>query len=319
MERVDGLLVQKILRPGYVVDGRFSVTGKAEGAKGELYEARDGSAGRSCMLRVFTEPPFGNERIRENAMRLAARAKEIRHPGIVEVIEAGTFDEGTYIAMERVPGDSLHELSGRPEAGLASILCSEEPLTLSLALAPRPARNQYRDGMEWGKAMEICLQACNALQAMHESGIIHRALSPDKLMLARDGSLKLLYSVLSKGPWPDFAQEGHFYGAYRYAAPEQYKMEHSYDHRVDVYAVGITAYALLTGIIPLFGDSFLEIRDRRSALIPQPPSESRPDMAIPEAVDSLVLRAMHPLPQDRFGSCAEMASHILAALASGMN
>ena len=232
------------------------------GGMAEVYLAIDRFRQREVALKTVRAAPLPNEeaeRIEQlwvNEMRLAGRLK---HPYILEVYEAGTEGDISFLVMEYLPGGTLKDHA--------------EPHTL-LAI-PRVA--------------DIIFKVCHALEYANTEGLLHRDIKPANVLLAADGTPKVsdfgaVYltgsdetQVIGVGTLP-FMPPEHFEGA-----------EPSVQS--DIYAVGVMAYNLLTGAYPYHATTQAAMIHEKLSGEPVPLETRRPD--VPTGLRAAIYRAMH--------------------------
>jgi len=148
-------------------------------------------------------------------------AVSLKHERIVETHEHGLTTKGEpYLLMEYLEG-----------------------LTLNVVIA------KLRDRLA-GRSIFLLRQMAQALAAVHNAGFIHRDICPRNYILAKDcSSLKLIDFGLTLPRSKEFIQPGNRTGTPHYMAPEIIRRRPT-DHRVDVFAFGVTAYQMLTGLLP---------------------------------------------------------------------
>jgi serine/threonine-protein kinase len=226
-------------------------------------------------------------------VREGRAAMRIRSEHVVRVYDVGTRETGeSYLVMEYLEGRDL-----------AAVLKADGPLPVEATL-------------------EHVLQAVEAIAEAHARGIVHRDIKPSNLFLTRraDGSpmVKVLDFGIAKstdldptagGP-TDSAPTGAL-GTPAYMAPEQMRSARAVDTRTDIWALGATLHALLTGAPPFSAGSLVEMHER-TLRGPPPLRAARPDA--PEALEAILLRCMAPDPADRYASVADLAE-ALAPLA----
>jgi len=278
---------------GRVLGDRYRVLGLiAEGGMGTVYRAEHVVLGRRLAVKVLRPEFSTDEDLVRRFQREAVAASKLGQENIVDVTDFGRTREGNlYFVMEQLEGRSL-----------AAVLHAEGPLPFD-------------------RTALILAQLCRALAAAHGHGIVHRDLKPDNLVLLRrdDGSdfVKVVDFGISKSPGEGedrITRAGTIIGTPEYMAPEQGSAT-AVDHRADVYAVGVLAYEVLTGGLPIEGATPIATLLAAQTRAPDPPSRRRP--AIPPEVDGLVLRALAKRPEDRFPSMREMAGEI-ARLRAGL-
>lgn len=203
------------------MDNRYRVVWKLAGdGMSEAYLARDDILGREIVLKVLSGEHAENEKFVEHFRREARNVASLSHPNIVSVFNQGETEDGTYyIAMEYLPGGSL-----------------KERLT---KLGPLPAR----------RATAVALQISRALQAAHDSGVVHGGLKPKNVLITESGNVKvkdfgMADSDASGGNGTVEARHGD-----PYLAPEQAAGGEA-TSKSDLYSLGVVLYEMLTGETP---------------------------------------------------------------------
>ncbi|HXK08168.1 MAG TPA: serine/threonine-protein kinase [Vicinamibacteria bacterium] len=272
--------------------GRYEILRElGRGMMGVVYEARDPSLGRTIALKTIRAAPGASRAEREAfERRFAAEARiaaQLSHPGIVVVHDVGR-DEATgllFIALERLPGETLASLMGR---GVR---------------------------LSWKEGLEVVRRVAEALQHAHEHGVIHRDIKPANIMLLPSGQPKVMDFGLAKVESAHLTAAGQFFGTPLYMAPEQV-LSQNVDARSDIFSLGSVAYALLTGRQAFEGESVARILARVVHQDPLPPT--RLDPGLPADVDDLIARALAKSPDRRYrdaGALAEDSQDVLAGVA----
>jgi hypothetical protein len=264
------------IRPGatlgdYVVDGMM-----ARGGCGTVYRATDPRRSRRVAIKVLHAKLAVLPKMVERFVREVEVLNLLRHPNIVEIHETGALPDGRpYYVMEYLEGkplDAIVKERGRfsPEA-----------------------------------ALDVLEPVCEALEAAHAAGIIHRDVKANNICVV-DGDppvVKLLDFGIAKLTTPDgdatgLTTAGRRLGTPSIMAPEQLAGA-PIDPRIDVYALGVLLYRLLTGRLPFDGRTLGELA-RQHLEDPAPrPSQRAP---IAPALDAIVLRCMEKQPDRRFDS-----------------
>ncbi|WNG59629.1 serine/threonine protein kinase [Archangium gephyra] len=280
-----------MLEPGTLVAERFRVLRSlGKGGMGAVYEAEQLGLGRHVALKVMhphvASAPGFTERFQREAQVLA----RLRHPGSVEVYDYGLGSGFLFLAMELVSGETVDSLIMREGA------------------LPVP------------RAVDIAVQVLEVLEAAHAQGIVHRDLKPANLFLesspAGDRVKVLDFGLAALGGelHARLTQEGMSVGTPGFMSPEQMRGQPT-DGRSDLYSLGCVLYELLTGFPPFPVMPSAEIVVAH--LYKPVPSfhEVRPDLSVPERLESLVRRAMEKLPGARPPDAATMRQELLAVLA----
>jgi tRNA A-37 threonylcarbamoyl transferase component Bud32 len=249
------------------------------GGMGSVYEAEHVVLNKRVAVKLLHPEYAGDGEIKARFLREAQAASAIGHANIIEIHDVGE-DEGTpFIVMELLQGTSLSAL-----------------LTRRGKLTPQ-------------HVVAVARQIADALTAAHGKGIVHRDLKADNVFLIHHPRLgeqvKLLDFGISKVADLDgveLTQTGAVIGTPHYMAPEQARGEKDVDARIDVWALGVMMYQMLTGELPFPGTGTAEVLSR---ILTQPmvPLES-PDL--PDDLVEIVERALEKDRDARFGSAAEL-------------
>ena len=269
-EAVDTRRERPDLMPSVGHIGRYALKfAIGEGGLGTVYAAHDPLLSRLIAIKTLHVDLAEQDREQFNALFLneAKAAGSLNHPNIVTVYDAGTSAQGTYIAMELLKGKDLRQL-------------------LSVGWRPTPVQSAL-----------VMRRVADALSYAHHKGVIHRDIKPANIFMVGRAQPRVLdfgiarirqVESLTKDDEQSRFQEivG---GSPYYMAPEQVRHE-SVDRRVDVYAMGVVLFELLTGRRAFSGNSLDEIAD---AVLNKPvplAHEVNPD--VPKALSEIAARAM---------------------------
>ncbi len=274
-------------RQGSVVAGYRLEAQVGAGAMAVVFRARDERLGRPVALKILAPGLASDPAFRRRFIAESRAAAAVDDPHIIPIYEAGEAEGALFIAMRFVQGGDLRHVLAR-EGALA------------------PAR-----------AAEFLSPVASALDAAHAAGLVHRDVKPANVLvderLGRPDHVYLSDFGVSKGAAGSVSLTGvgQFLGTPDYSAPEQIQGR-PVDGRADQYALACVAYQLLTGEPPFERDQGMAIL--LAHLSEPPPSlvARRPDL--PVAADLVLARALAKTPEKRFGSCADFADALRAAL-----
>lgn len=262
--------------------GRYQIVREIARSNDIVYEAVDSRMGRRVALKELQMPPNlagaqRRERV-ERFYREARAAGTLTHPNIVTIYEVGEDAGRHFIAMEFLEGESL-----RDRLQKSSVLPLDEALRIAAAVA---------DGLEFA----------------HRHGVIHRDVKPDNVHMLPDGRVKITDFGIARITFePTLTADGQIFGTPSYMSPEQVTGK-SIDARSDIFSLGVMLYEMVTGRKPFVGDSVITITYNIVNMNPSPLG------GMPPAVENVIRRAMRKNPQERFGTAAEMAREIQAAM-----
>jgi serine/threonine protein kinase len=275
------------LNIGATVDRRYLLKREiARGGAGAVFEAEHVYTQRSVALKLLLPEQRGAPEARARLLREALALSAARHPGVVAALDAGETEDGTpYLVLELLEGRSLEGiLAVRRRIGAAETA--------------------------W-----LGARLCEALAAAHRRSIIHRDIKPSNVFVARDeqGSevIKLFDFGVARMPSEQskLTQQGALLGTPEYMAPEQL-LARDVDGRTDLYAVGVTLYECLAGVVPFEG-SFGEVL-LKSSTQPLPPLRQKAP-EVTAALASVVERALEREPSARFADALAMRQALLDA------
>ncbi len=255
-----------------------------EGGFGSVYRARHIMMNRIVALKLLHKGQSSPE-MRERFIREAQAVAQINSPHIVQMFDCGITDENQpFIAMELLDG---HDLEHR----LAT------------------------EGVTVGHAIELTLEVLDGLGAAHAAGIVHRDLKPANVFLKRGANgdeVRLLDFGISKiqsEAVRSLTQTGVVMGTPHYMSPELFRGAKDADHRVDIYAVAVMLFEMLSAHTPHHADTYEQMVLK---VVTEPPiSLEAVAPHVPPALVNIVERGLAKDPNARFQSVSELRDALL--------
>lgn len=278
------------------------------GGQGVVYQAIQKSTKRRVAIKVLLEGPYASEAARRRFEREIDLVASLKHPHIVAIFDSGeTADGRQFYVMDYVTGERLSEY----------------------------VRN---NSLSLEKALVLFAEICEAVNAAHQKGVIHRDLKPWNIVVEPDGHPKILDFGLAKAVVeqidPLLSLTGQVMGTPAYMSPEQARGKtDEVDVRTDVYALGIIVYEMLTGAYPYeVQGEMAEVLRNITRAVPQPPSKAwtpgvgiagsrhsgrmrRIDCPIDNELETIVLKALSKERDRRYQSAGELARDVRHYLA----
>jgi serine/threonine protein kinase/tetratricopeptide (TPR) repeat protein len=285
--------------PGSVL-GHFELIERiGSGGMGVVFKAKDFLLGRSLALKVLARDLLDNDTAKKRFLREGQLAASVAHPNIATVYEIGEAEGVFFIAMELVDGRNLKEL------------IHDGPLSVAQVIA-------------------IGRQTCDALEAAHREGVIHRDVKSSNIMVMPDFKVKVLDFGLAKAralePPPGGRVEldltppknrrafdsratepGVAVGTPSYMSPEQASGA-VVDEKTDVFSLGVVLYEASTGKLPFRGTNQREILD--AILSDDPLPVNRLQKQIPGEFSRILTKCLAKSPADRYTSVSELREEL---------
>ncbi|OKL54339.1 hypothetical protein BSZ39_04735 [Bowdeniella nasicola] len=298
--------ISQAAAPGTVLAGRFCLDERlASGGMGEVWRGTDLDAEptgiRQVAIKVLA-PELRSQRVFLD--RLAAEAVNLgslNHPSLARFIAHGHSGTIDYLAMEYVPGVPLHVLA----AGGASE---------DMPAGSTP--NAEVGGLTYRRIAAILAHVAAALAHAHERGVVHRDVKPANILVKPDPTGDQVWVTdfgiaFGRGA-SDLTEPGRVMGTAEYLAPERVKGGPS-SPATDLYALGVTAFEVITGYRPYDGPSPVAIA-MKHILEPPPPLPIRVPPRLARLVSALL--AKDPVKRPRtaaqvsreFANCAHIPS-----------
>jgi eukaryotic-like serine/threonine-protein kinase len=256
------------------------------GGMATVYRAEDIKHGRTVALKVLRpelSSAMGTDRFPREIRLIAS----FNHPHILSLYDSGEAGGFLYYVMPFVEGETL---GGR--------LAREKELPI-------------------GDTIRILIEVTDALAYAHTRGVVHRDIKPGNVLLADRHAVVADFGVakaLSAAGGDQLTTVGIAVGTPQYMAPEQAMGESDIDHRVDIYAVGILAYEMLTGRAPFEAKTSQAMLSAHVMEVPKDPRELRP--GIPAPLAEAVLKCLAKHPADRWQKAEDLRAHLETMLAT---
>jgi serine/threonine-protein kinase len=268
-------------QPGHLLDGRFLITEvPSRSGMATIFKAEDKKDGNQAVavkvphMEYESDPNFFSRFQREEKIGLA-----LSHPYVLKFIPVENKSR-PYIVTEYLKGCTLEHLLK--------------------AMRPLPEKD----------AIKIASLVCEALQYMHQHGVIHRDLKPQNIMICCDGTIRIMdFGIARDSLSRRITHVGNStsMGTPDYMAPEQVKARCA-DKRTDIYNLGAVLYEMLTGQVPFQDENEWAALNARVTGDPRAPRRVNPDLSA--QAEEIVLRALQRDPADRYPSAAAMKAEL---------
>lgn len=267
----------RVLGKDIVTLGDFQLIRKlGEGAMGAVYKAKQVSFNRTVALKVLFSHVANNPKLVERLYREGKVMNQLDHPNIVTAYAIGEAEGCHYVAMEYVSGQSMQKWLTQ--------------------LGRLPVAD----------AVRVTLDCAQALAYAHRLNTVHRDIKPDNILLAKTGFVKVadLGMVKIDDEEMSLTQTGHAVGTPWFMPLEQARNAKEIDGRSDIYALGCTLYAFLTGKPPFMGRTIVDVIQAKEVGTIAPARQFNSD--VPERLDLILIKMTAKLPKNRYQTCDEV-------------
>ena len=227
-----------------------------EGGMSFVYKARCRKLNRFVAVKILKDEFKNNEEIVRRFKKEATAIANLSNPNVVNVLDVGTQDDINYIVMEYVEGKTLKDII------------------------------KEKGALPYEVAISIGIKVAKALECAHKSGIIHRDVKPQNILVT--STIAHTNSVM---------------GSAHYFSPEQAKGTYT-DYRTDLYSLGIVLYEMVTGVVPFNGDSPVTVAVKHIQEKAIPPKNINQN--IPNSLNDLIMKAMEKDPVNRYQTAKEI-------------
>ncbi len=269
------------LEPGQVFASRYEILDEVgKGGMGVVYRARDRQLDEVVALKVLRSEALKDDpSLLDRFKQEIKLARKITQKNVLRTHDFGEADGTSYISMEYLEGWTLKELIKNRGAF---------PLPVGLHIAK---------------------QICNGLEAAHLTGVVHRDIKPQNMLILESGELKIMdfgiarVSEVKGGGASGLTSAGTVMGTPDYMPPEQAQGRPA-DFRSDIYSVGVVLFETFTGTLPFTGDTLMAIVMGHLQKPPPRPRSVNPRLSI--ALEALILRCLEKDPGQRFQQVGDL-------------
>ena len=270
-----------MVKDGIVLGKRYAVLSKiGAGGMANVYKGRDQMLNRYVAIKVLKKQYNEDENFVRKFRSEAQAAAGLIHPNIVNVYDVGEDRGLNYMVMELVEGITLKEY------------------------IERKGRLSHKE------TISIAIQMCSGIGAAHASGIIHRDIKPQNIIISKDGKVKVTDFGIAKAITSNTVSTNAM-GSVHYTSPEQARGGFS-DQRSDIYSIGITLFEMVTGQVPFDGETTVEVAMKHLQQEITPPSELVPD--IPYSLEQIILKCTQKSSERRYTSTGDLIQDLKHSL-----
>lgn len=254
-----------------------------KGGMGRIFLAEHTSLQRRVAIKVLQVEKAKNQELLQRFYREARAAAALDHPNIVKIFDVNQGAGTHFLVMEYVHGMTLQQ-----------IVTARGPI-------------------HYQKAIQYIIQTATGLKHAHEKGFIHRDIKPDNIILSTEGVIKILDMGLARSLDQEqdnvtkLMNPNAIYGSVDYISPEQ-SIGGAVDARSDLYSLGATLFALITGVAPFSGTSAQVLVSHQ---LTEVPNLARFRASVPPQLNAIVAKMMAKQPNKRYRSASEVIDALL--------
>ncbi len=271
-----------VREPGSILDGKYEIVQRlGSGGMGEVYLVRHVHLQELRVVKILRQDLAADPSAQKRFMREARLATQIKHPNVAILYDFATLPDGSfYMVWEHIQGQDVGDR-----------IRSQGPFPVPVAV-------------------QLGIHALQGLEAVHATGVIHRDLSPDNLMITEDkaGNFRIkiidlgLARTLEADANFEITQVGMFMGKLRYCSPEQAGVPTgvTLDHRSDLYSFGLVLYEMISGLPPFDSENQHGFIFKRLSEDPLPLRGRNLRVDVPQELDRVVRRALERDREQRY-------------------
>ena len=272
-----------MLTEGMYIADRYEILGKVgAGGMSDVYKAKDLTLGRFVAIKVlkaeFSEDINFVTKFRSEAQAAAG----LEHPNIVNIYDVGSENGLHYIVMEYVEG-----------------------ITLKTYI-------EKKGQLSFKEAVSIAIQVGRGIEAAHNKNIVHRDIKPQNIMISTEGKVKVTDFGIARAATSNTISSD-VMGSVHYSSPEQAR-NGFVDGKSDIYSLGIVMYEMVTGRVPLDGDTTVAVAIQHLQEEIVPPSVYAPNLPI--SMEKIILKCTQKNPDRRYASMTALLADLRKALIS---
>ena len=272
------------LKVGSTLSNRYRLDALlGEGGTAAVFKAFDLEINQDVALKIFRpSTPAESEQLLARFKLELALSRQLAHPNVIRLFDLGSHEGWRFLTMELLEGRDLAQVLGDPGKPL--------PLLEGLVLLE---------------------QFCDALQFVHEQGVVHRDIKPQNVFITTAGQVKLMdFGIAKKQQSGGVTVAGMVLGTPSFISPEQIKSFSKVGHTSDIYSLGATAYAVFTGSPPFTHPELLGLLMAHAHEQPRPMRDLNP--GVPAELDAIILRMLEKDPAKRPQTAGEVGEALRA-------
>jgi TolB-like protein/Flp pilus assembly protein TadD/tRNA A-37 threonylcarbamoyl transferase component Bud32 len=267
------------LTTGSTFAGRYQIIEElGKGGMGRVYKAHDIKINEKIALKLIKPEIAEDKKTIERFSNELKLARRIRHKNVCGMFDLGEEKGTHYITMEFIPGEDLKSLIRR---------IGQLPI---------------------GKSISIAKQICEGLAEAHRSGVVHRDLKSNNIMIDKEGYARIMdFGIARSLDAKGITDAGVMIGTPEYMSPEQVEGK-EVDQRSDIYSLGVILYEMVTGRVPFEGKTPFTIGMKHKGETPQNPKEL--NTQILDDLNHVILRCLEKEKSKRYQSTEELRSDL---------